>query len=132
MNDNEDIRRPALHVGIGNRPVQRKCRGSPRWVIARYNPGVIDKAGIFTELTKRNAVGRQSQLPLLDMRDEFDRAVEFTHWKAVCDEHADQVRSEVIAVLSETFGREPHSAGGRWAVGILTLKRLRALHQLST
>ena len=82
---------------------------------------------IFTELTRRNAVRRQ--LPLLDMGDEFDRAVEFTHWKAVCDEHADQVRSEVIAELSETFGREPHSAGGRWAVGILTLKRLRALHQ---
>jgi hypothetical protein len=93
---------------------------------------MIDKTAIFTELTRRNAVRRQAQLPLLDMRDEFDRAVELTRWKTVCDKHADQVRSEVLAELSETFGREPHSAGGRWAVGILTLKRLRALHQLSS
>jgi hypothetical protein len=44
-------------------------------------------------------------------------------------EHADRVRSEVIAELSKKFGREPQSVGCRWAVGILTLKRLRALHQ---
>jgi hypothetical protein len=116
-------------VGIGSRPIRRKCRGSPRWVIARYNPDMIDKAAIFTELTERNAVRRQAQLPLLDMRDQFDRAVEFTHWKAVCEEHADRVRSEVIAELSKSFGREPQSAGGRWSVSILMLKRLRALHQ---
>ena len=100
-------------------------------MIARYISDVIDKAAIFTELTRRNAVRRRAQLPLLDMRDELDRAVEFTHWKAVCTEHADRVRSEVIAELSTTFGREPQSAGGRWAVSILTLKRLRALHQSS-
>jgi hypothetical protein len=101
-------------------------------VIARYNPDMIDRAAIFTELTRRNVVRRQAKLPLLDMRDEFDRAVEYACWKAVCEKHADRVRSEVLAELSETFGREPHSASGRWAVGILTLKRLRALHQLST
>ena len=100
-------------------------------MIARYNPDMIDKAAIFTELTRRNAVRRQAQLPLLDMREEFDRAVGFIHWKAVCEEHADRVRSEVTVELSKTFGREPQSAGGRWAVGILTLKRLRALHQSS-
>ena len=89
---------------------------------------MIDKATIFTELTRRNAVRRQAQLPLLDMRDEFDRAVEFTHWKAVCEGHARRVRSEVIAELSKKLGQ---STGGRWAVCNLTLKRLRALHQSS-
>ena len=92
---------------------------------------MIDKAAIFTELARRNAVRRQARLPLLDMRDEFDRAIEFTQWKAVCEEHADRVRSEVTVELSKTFGRDPQSAGGRWAAGILMLKRLRALHQLS-
>ena len=62
---------------------------------------------------------------------KFDRAVEFTHWKAVCEAQADRVRSEVIAELSKKFGREPQSVGCRCAVGILTLKRLRALHQSS-
>jgi hypothetical protein len=98
-------------------------------VIARYGSNMIDKAAIFTELTRRNAVRRRAQLPLLDMRDEFNRAVEFTYWNAVCDEHAHRVRSEVTGELSKTFGREPQSTGGRWAVCILTLKRLRALHQ---
>jgi hypothetical protein len=42
---------------------------------------MIDKAAIFTELTSRNAIRRQAQLPLLDMRDEFYRAVEFSQWK---------------------------------------------------
>ena len=60
------------------------------------------------------------------MRNEFHRAVEFTHWNGVRDEHARRVRSEVIAELSKKLGQ---STGGRWAVCNLTLKRLRALHQ---
>ena len=36
----------------------------------------MDKAKIFTELTLRNAVRREAKLPLLDMRVEFDHAVE--------------------------------------------------------
>jgi hypothetical protein len=92
---------------------------------------MIDKAAIFTELSRRNAVRRQARLPLLDMRGEFDRAVERARWKEVCEEHGDRVRREVIAESSKTFGREPQSAGGRWAVSILMLKRLRALHQSS-
>jgi hypothetical protein len=51
---------------------------------------MIDKAAIFTELTRRNAIRRQAQLPLLDMRDEFDRAVEYASWKVVCEEHGDR------------------------------------------
>jgi hypothetical protein len=74
---------------------------------------MVDKSAIYTELTRRNAVRRQAQLPLLDMRDEFNRAVEFTHWKAVRDEHARRVRSEVIAELSKKCGRKPQSTGGR-------------------
>ena len=93
---------------------------------------MIDKATIFAELTRRNAIRRQAQLPLLDMRNEFHRAVEFSRWKTVCEEHSDQMRSEVIAELSKAFGGEPQSTGGRWAVSVLTLKRLRALHQSST
>src|ERR1700722_9129999 len=42
-----------------------------------YNADMIDKAAIFTAFTRRNAIRRQAQLPLLDTRDEFDRAVEF-------------------------------------------------------
>ena len=60
---------------------------------------MIDRATIFAELTRRNAIRRQAQLPLLDMRNEFHRAVEFSRWKTVCEEHSDQMRSEVIAEL---------------------------------
>ena len=76
-----------------------------------YNAGMIDRAAIFAELTRRNAIRRQAQLPLLDMRNEFHRAVEFSRWKTVCEEHSDQMRSEVIAELSKAFGGEPQS---RW------------------
>jgi hypothetical protein len=34
--------------------------------------------------------------------------------------------------LNKAFGREPQSAGGRWAVNILMVKRPRSLHQSST
>ena len=37
---------------------------------AEANADMIDKAAIFTELTRRNAARRRAQLPLLDMRDE--------------------------------------------------------------
>jgi hypothetical protein len=97
-----------------------------------YNADMIDKAAIFTAFTRRNAIRRQAQLPLLDTRDEFDRAVEFARWKVVCEEHGDRVRREVITELNKAFGREPQSAGGRWAVNILMVKRLRSLHQSST
>ena len=90
---------------------------------------MIDKATILAELTRRNAIRRQAQLPLLDMRDEFHSAVEFNQWKTVCEEHSDRMRSEVIADLSKAFGGEPQSAGGRWAVSVLTVKRLRTLNQ---
>jgi hypothetical protein len=75
---------------------------------------------------------RQTQLPLLDMRNEFHRAVESSHWRTVCEKHSDRMRSEVIVELSKAFGGEPQSAGERRAVSVLTLKRLRALHQSST
>jgi hypothetical protein len=93
---------------------------------------MIERATIFAEITRRNAIRRQAQLPLLDMRDEFHRAVEFNHWKTVCEEHSGRMRSEVIAELSKAFGGEPQSRWWTLAVSVLTLKRLRALHQSST
>jgi hypothetical protein len=77
---------------------------------------MIDKTTIIAELTRRNAIRRQAQSPLLDMRNVFHRAVESGHWKGVCEDHADQMTSELIAELSKASGnRNPLVNAGRSA-----------------
>jgi hypothetical protein len=54
----------------------------------------MDKAAIFTELTRRNALRREAGLPLLDVRQEFDHGVAKARWEeyqVVCDAHAEGV-----------------------------------------
>ena len=36
---------------------------------------MVDKAGIFTDSTRRNALRREAKLPLLDIQAEFVHAV---------------------------------------------------------
>jgi hypothetical protein len=72
---------------------------------------MVDKAAIFAELTKRNAVRREAKLPLLDLRDEFEHAVSLALWDEAWEQHADelgQIRAEVTA----EYGHFQSTAGG--------------------
>ena len=92
---------------------------------------MVDRAAIFTELTRRNAVRREAKLPLLDMRAEFDHAVEVAAWREACEKHADdmaRIRIEAIADLRRRHGDDfGYSVGGHWAISIEVSKRFNAL-----
>ena len=63
---------------------------------------MVDRAAIFSELTKRNAIRREARLPLLDIHAEFVHAVELAIWKEACEEHADdiaRIRDEAVATF---------------------------------
>lgn len=84
----------------------------------------MDRGRIFTELTERNALRREAGLPLLDMREEFDRAVaveRWREWQAVVEAHADMREAIRQRIQSErqAQGRTMESVGGRWAVRVL-------------
>ena len=94
---------------------------------------MVDKAAIFTGLTKRNALRKEAGLPLLDIRTELAHEValaaenEFT---AFAEEHGDErlvIREQVMADLraqhGPTFG---HTMGGRWAINRETNIRFKA------
>lgn len=63
----------------------------------------MDKVAIFKEITERNALRKQAQLPLLDVRTEFDHACAVAleaEWRAFCaamQADIDRIRAEVIA-----------------------------------
>jgi hypothetical protein len=75
-----------------------------RWVYHQTNMG---KAELFTEATKRNALRRESGLPLLNIPDEIERAQNLLEWKkfrkicaqhkAVRDQIAARIKSELAA-----------------------------------
>src|SRR5215212_404836 len=93
----------------------------------------MDKAAIFTELTRRNALRREAGLPLLDLRREFDHEVALARWneyQAVCDAHADlraAIEAEVVEELRRRTGRDHRlSVGGSWLIAALTGQRFDA------
>ena len=80
---------------------------------------MVDRAAIFTELTKRNAVRREAKLPLLDLRTEFDHAVSVALWNEGLKVYADDITrviDETWADLRQRYGADfPQSGGGRWS-----------------
>lgn len=91
---------------------------------------MLDKAALFTELTRRNALRQQAQLPLLDLPAEYARAVRVAQQKALYEQHYDRVRAVVLAELRERKGAdfdETRSAGARWLINAMVRKRLAQL-----
>ncbi len=92
---------------------------------------MVDLAAIFTELTRRNAARREAKLPLLDMRAEFDHAVEVATWREACEKHADdmaRIKIEALAHLRRRHGDHfGYPVGGSWAISIEVSKRFLAL-----
>jgi hypothetical protein len=99
---------------------------------------MVDRAAIFAELTKRNAVRREARLPLLDLRAEYAHQIWIAkrreYWTA-CDEHADEreaIRRRVLAEFRAKYGPNfPSTSGGHWAVGLRTNKRFAVLMALN-
>ncbi len=91
----------------------------------------IDRAEIFTALLRRQALRREARLPLLDIAFLYHQEVEKALWRRYVELHHDRVRAEILAQQRVKFGNGwGYSAGGRWALNILTERALRASYSL--
>ena len=92
---------------------------------------MVDRAAIFTDLTRRNALRREAELPLLDIQTEFNHAVEVALWNEGLEVYADDIAraiDETWADLRQRYGADfPQSVGGRWLVHFEGTKRVHAL-----
>lgn len=88
------------------------------------------KSELFLLATQKNALRREAQLPLLDVREEMarqsyvdQRAAYFAEWerrRAVLDAIKADVLAELRAEKGPDFGL---STGGRWMVQHLAVRR---------
>ena len=86
----------------------------------------VDRASIFSELCRRNALRREAHLPLLNIPAEYQRLVVVARWRYVMEHHYADTRAEVLATLRATRGPDfGNSAGGRWMIEIFTTRTLR-------
>ena len=92
--------------------------------------GVMDKAAIFTYITKRNALRRGNGLPALNFHTEYAHEIAIARqrtYRSFCDDHGDEretIRLEVLAELRLRYGPNFGTGmGGRWMVGRLTHQR---------
>lgn len=89
----------------------------------------IDRVAILAEIYARNRLRIEAQLPRLDIRQEFNHAVSVRAWRIHADRHHDRIRAEILAQQRAKFGDGwGYSAGGRWALNILTERALRAIY----
>ena len=94
----------------------------------------MDKAAIFTDLTRRNALRKANGLPLLDVHAEYPYEIFVARQRAyrvACDAHADErdaIRHQVLVEYQDKYGpRFGRTTGGRLAVGQLAQKRFETL-----
>ncbi len=85
----------------------------------------MNKASIFSSILKRNELRRTAQLPLLPVRETYEREITAAEWRSFCDQHAAFVRDEILAERRAAYPDWGSSAGGQLALGLLTEKRLR-------
>ena len=86
----------------------------------------IDRASIFSELCRRNALRREAQLPPLNIPAEYEQLVAVAKWSYIVEHHYVDTRAEVLAGLRATRGPDfGNSAGGRWMIEIFTERTLR-------
>src|SRR4051812_26920806 len=63
----------------------------------------MDKATLFTQVLRRNALRREARLPALDVAAEYRHAVaqaERADFRAICDQHRD-LWDEVLATATQ-------------------------------
>lgn len=97
----------------------------------------MDKAAIFAEVTRRNALRREYGLPLLDIPAEYLHSVALAQqrdFQAIYQQHAKHhagdraaIGEQVTAEHSARHGVDhAQSMAGRWAIGKLTRQRFVA------
>lgn len=95
---------------------------------------MTDRAAIFTDLTKRNALRRAGGLPPLDIRAEYAYECALAAWKEWEEKVAAQgtlyadMQAQVLTELRKTRGDDtfPQTMGGRLLVEALTINRFEA------
>jgi hypothetical protein len=92
------------------------------------NNAPADRAAIFSGILQRQALRREAQLPLLNIRAEYERAVEQARWRGHVEQYGEAIRAQVLAELRAKNGPQfGGSVSGMWAVRILASKRLREM-----
>jgi hypothetical protein len=93
----------------------------------------VDKSALFFAVLKRNALRRAACLPLLDVREEYRRAVAEAAWREFeqrCATEAEALarcRAEAVAHCRARFGPgfDPRNFGSRILVARETDRRFR-------
>ncbi|WHQ70099.1 hypothetical protein [Methylorubrum extorquens] len=87
-----------------------------------------DRGAILSHILRRQALRREAQLPALNVRAEYERAVEQARWRAHVEKYGEAIRAQVLTELRAKNGPQfGGSVGGMWAVRLLTEKRLREM-----
>ena len=93
----------------------------------------MDKAAILADVYRRNALRRQAGLPLLDVRQEVNKATDLARlhewYEFVDSKQADveQIRSEVLAEYRAKIGPEfPNNSFSQMALERNTNRRFKA------
>ncbi len=91
--------------------------------------GHVNRAAIFTSILKRNALRRETGLPLLPVRETFRKEVLAAEWRLFCQDHAQAVWDEILAEKRRTYADWGNSAGGAMALRLMTTKILQERFQ---
>ncbi|TFZ54791.1 hypothetical protein E4V01_24590 [Methylorubrum sp. Q1] len=87
-----------------------------------------DRGAILSAIFRRQALRREAQLPLLDVRAEYERAIEQARWRAHVTTYGEATRAQVLAELRAKHGPQfGSSVGGKWTLWLLLEKRLREM-----
>jgi hypothetical protein len=95
---------------------------------------VVDKAAIFAEVTKRNALRRANLLPPIDVRAEYKHEVSIAQQRefdAYCEQHADE-RDIIQQQVFNEFRAEHGAAttltmADQWRLRVLGRKRFEEI-----
>ena len=97
----------------------------------------MDKAAIFSEITRRNALRKANSLPLMDVHAEYAHQVAVAaerDFRAIYDQHAgehaaerEDIRQQMLAEYQAQHGLErAQTKAGRWEIDRLTQRRFAA------
>jgi hypothetical protein len=84
------------------------------------------RADLFRTLCLRNQLRKAHGLPLINVREEYERAVQIAWRNEVYVPCRQQVRDEILAQQREKFGPHwGHSFGARWVLHAMVDKVMR-------
>jgi hypothetical protein len=88
----------------------------------------VDRSAIFQNLCLRNQLRREAQLPLLDLKADYDGAIKIAQAArrgALRKQYEPQLRAEILDKMRLRYGPLwPNDMGGRYLLGALLRKAL--------